>query len=152
VLLGVHLDVPPQVNAAAWQCTGECSMNSQVVPTNSVTDRGTPASFSAAGTGRPSRSRAMKVSMRVVSAPDWRMPSRYSSKWLMKPSPSSSLSSTRTMSLMSRRLPVAADGSHGTSTQVSRRCRDLSRDMKSHTANTWCSMNVTTASTVFSWW
>ncbi len=53
---------------------------------------------------------------------------------------------------MRRRLPVRADGTHGTSTQVSRRWRDLSSDMKSHTANTWCSMNVTTASTLVSWW
>ena len=49
---------------------------------------------------------------------------------------------------MSRRLPVGPDGTQGSSTQVSVRCSDLSSDMKSHTAKTWCSMNVTTASCV----
>ena len=54
------------------------------------------------------------------------------------------------MSLMSRRLPVGPVGTHGSSTQVSWRCSDLSSDMKSHTANTWCSMNVVIASWVSS--
>ena len=52
------------------------------------------------------------------------------------------------MSLIRRRLPVGPDGTHGTSTQVSLRCNDLSSDMKSHTAKTWCSMKVTIASVV----
>ena len=76
------------------------------------------------------------------------MPLTYSSKWLMKPSPSSSLSSTITMSLISLRLPECAVGIQGTVTQVSSRCSDFSRDMKSQTANTWCSMKVTSASCV----
>lgn len=80
------------------------------------------------------------------------MPSRYSSKWLINPPPSSSLSSTSTMSLISRRLPVGPVGTHGTWTQVRWRCRDFSSDMKSQTANTWCSMKVSTASIVLSWW
>ena len=50
------------------------------------------------------------------------------------------------MSLISRRLPVGPVGTHGTSTQVRLRCSDFSRDMKSHTAKTWCSMKVTIAS------
>jgi hypothetical protein len=52
----------------------------------------------------------------------------------MKPPSSSSLSSTSTMSLISRRLVVGPVGTHGTSTQVRLRCNDLSRDMKSQTA------------------
>src|SRR5215471_12430002 len=63
----------------------------------------------------------------------------------MKPPPSSSLSSTSTMSLIRRRLDVGPVGTHGTCTQVRLRCSDLSSDMKSHTAKTWCSMNVTIA-------
>ncbi len=51
------------------------------------------------------------------------------------------------MSLMSRRLPVGPDGTHGISTQVRLRCNVLSSDMKSHTAKTWCSRKVTMA-----WW
>ena len=39
-------------------------------------------------------------------------------------------------------LTVApAGGSQGTSLQQRCRCKALSRDMKSHTAKTWCSMN-----------
>src|SRR5689334_837675 len=64
----------------------------------------------------------------------------------MNPPASSSLSSTRTISLISRRLEVGPVGTHGTSTQVRLRCNDLSSDMKSHTAKTWCSMKVTMAS------
>src|SRR6202034_3751821 len=142
----------PNANAAAWQCTGASSMNPQVVATNSAAASGTPAALSEASTGWPSRSRSMKASMRVVSAPAWRMPSRYSSKWLMKPFPSSSLSSTSTMSLMSLRLLVGPDGTQGTWTQVRLRCSVFSNDMKSHTANAWYSMNVTTAPMVSSWW
>src|SRR5215475_717501 len=54
------------------------------------------------------------------------------------------------MSLMSRRLTAGPVGTQGTWTQVRLRCRVLSRDMKSQTANAWCSMNVTTASLVSS--
>ena len=46
------------------------------------------------------------------------------------------------MSLIRRRLPVGPVGTHGTSTQVRLRCSDFSSDMKSHTANTWCSRKV----------
>jgi hypothetical protein len=63
----------------------------------------------------------------------------------MSPPRSSSLSSTSTMSLMRRRLPGGPVGTQGTRTQVRFRCSDFSSDMKSHTAKTWCSMNVTIA-------
>ena len=52
------------------------------------------------------------------------------------------------MSLISRRLLRCSVGIHGTVTQVSSRCSDFSRDMKSQTAKTWCSMKVTSASCV----
>ena len=104
----------PNANAAAWQCTGMFSMMFQVVPANSTDGAGTPASASASCTLAPPRSRSMSLSMAAVSAPASRMPLTYSSKWLMKPSPSSSDSSTITMSLMSLRLPVGPVGIQGT--------------------------------------
>jgi hypothetical protein len=70
---------------------------------------------------------------------------RYHSKWLAYPPRRSSLSSASTISLMRRRLPVAPMGTHGTVTQVRQRWRDFNSDMKSQTAKTWCSMNVTIA-------
>src|ERR1700683_2669492 len=141
----------PNANAAARQWIGAVSMKPHVVATNSADGSGTSASLSDWRTGWPARSNSMKAAMGDRSAPDCRMPSRYSSKWLMKPSPSSSLSSTRTMSLISLRLPVGPDGTQGTSTHVRPRWRLFSKDMKSHTAKTWYSMNVITASMVLSW-
>ena len=121
----------------------------QVVAANSADGAGTPASASAS-VHRSAGAQQVdeRVRSAVVSAPASAMPCTYSSKWLMKPPPSSSLSSTMTMSLMSRRLPVGPVGIHGTVTQVSCRCNDFSRDMKSQTAKTWCSMKVTSASWV----
>jgi hypothetical protein len=53
---------------------------------------------------------------------------------------------------MSRLLPVGPVGTQGTPTQVRRRCRVLSKDMKSHTANTWCSMKPATVSRLSNVW
>src|SRR6266478_10157319 len=52
------------------------------------------------------------------------------------------------MSLIRRRLSVGPVGTHGTATHVRLRWRDFSNDMKSHTAKTWCSMNVMIAARV----
>ncbi len=111
-------------------------MISKVVRTNSAAGTGTWATRRADVTSWPSPTSPMNLSIRVGSASASAMPARYSSKWLVKPPFSSSLSSTSTMSLMRRRLTSDPRGTQGTSTQVSSRCSDLSRDMKSHTANT----------------
>ncbi len=55
------------------------------------------------------------------------------------------------MSLISRRLVAGPDGTHGTSTQVRLRCRVFSKDMKSQTANAWCSIKVVMAFMLLSW-
>ena len=86
------------------------------------------------------RSSSRKPSIAAVLAPHRVMARRYSSKWLMKPPrPSSSLSSATTISLMKRQPSESAEGNQGTSTQLSRRCSNLSNDMKSQTAKTWFS-------------
>ncbi|HET8621907.1 MAG TPA: hypothetical protein VFM27_23255 [Acidimicrobiales bacterium] len=48
---------------------------------------------------------------------------------------------------MSRRQSGSPTGIHGTPTQVRRCWSALSRDMKSHTANTWTDMKLRTRST-----
>lgn len=50
------------------------------------------------------------------------------------------------------RLTSEPRGTQGTSTQVRSRWSDLSRDMKSQTANTWCAMNVAMSSRLLIRW
>lgn len=141
-----------KAKAAARQCRGRSAMMPKVVRTNSAAGAGTWATRSADGTSWPSPISSTKVSIRAVAAPASSMPARYSSKWLVKPLFSSSLSSTSTMSLMSLRLTSEPRGTQGTSTQVRSRWSDFSRDMKSQTANTWCAMNVAMSSRVLIRW
>jgi len=100
----VHLDVPPEIvderrsateshsaaatwstcrdqvltaelDAAAWQCTGACSMNSHVVATNSAAGRARPLLDRRRPTLAGARSRPMRASMRrLCRRPPWRMP------------------------------------------------------------------------------
>jgi hypothetical protein len=58
------------------------------------------------------------------------------------------------MALADRRARLTSEprGPQGTSTQVRSRWSDLSRDMKSQTANTWCAMNVAMSSRVLIRW
>ncbi len=73
----------PKAKAAARQCTGAFSMISQVVAVNATAARGASAAFSASGTGVPARSSSRKSPTGFGSAPACRMPSTYSSKWLV---------------------------------------------------------------------